>query len=77
MRDEGVPRRPGGLPHNFRSIADSGKTSGIGLSTCGGLSTRHWSFYICSGGDTADELFFRQFDLEFFQEFGVFVHFLA
>jgi hypothetical protein len=37
----------------------------------------HWSFYICSGGGTADELFFREFDLEFFQEFGVFVHFLA
>jgi hypothetical protein len=36
-----------------------------------------WSFYICSGGGTADELFFREFDLEFFQEFGVFVHFLA
>src|SRR5665811_762325 len=34
MRDEGVPRRPGGLPHNFRSIANSGKTSGIGLATC-------------------------------------------
>jgi hypothetical protein len=36
-----------------------------------------WSFYIFSGGGTADELFFREFDLEFFQEFGVFVHFLA
>src|ERR1019366_8072096 len=33
-RDGGVPRRPGGLPHNFRSIADSGKTSGIGLPSC-------------------------------------------
>jgi len=33
MRDEGVPRRPGGLPHNFRSIANSGKTSGIKLPT--------------------------------------------
>src|SRR5665811_1037401 len=33
MRDEGVPRRPGGLPHNFRSIADRGKTSGISLPT--------------------------------------------
>jgi hypothetical protein len=45
---------------------------------CGaGAFACHWSFYICSGGGTADELFFRQFDLEFFQEFGVFVHFLA
>jgi len=25
QRDEGVPRRPGGLPHNFRSIRDGGK----------------------------------------------------
>src|ERR1019366_7459799 len=32
-RDGGVPRRPGGLPHNFRSIANSGKTSGIGLAS--------------------------------------------
>jgi hypothetical protein len=36
-----------------------------------------WSFYIFSGGGTADELFFRDFDLELFQEFGVFGHFLA
>src|ERR1035437_5522758 len=33
-RDGGVPRRPGGLPHNFRSIANSGKTSGISLPSC-------------------------------------------
>ena len=36
-----------------------------------------WSFYIFSSGSRADELFFRDFELEFFQEFGVFVHFLA
>jgi len=55
------------------------------LSTCGRLAigrlrrytTGAWSFYILSGGGAADELFFRDFDLEFFQEFGVFVHFLA
>ena len=40
MRDEGVPRRPGGLPHNFRSIADSGKTSGIRLKTCAAVDYR-------------------------------------
>ena len=36
-----------------------------------------WSFYIfsCDGG--SDELSFRDFDLEFFQEFGVFGHFLT
>jgi hypothetical protein len=43
----------------------------------GGFPTRRWSFYIFSGGGTADELFFRDFDLELFQEFGVFGHFLA
>src|ERR1019366_9321532 len=38
---------------------------------------RIWSFYIfsCDGG--SDELSFRDFDLEFFQEFGVFGHFLT
>src|ERR1039458_10710586 len=36
-----------------------------------------WSFYIFSGGGSADELFFRDFDPEFFQEVGGFVHFLA
>jgi hypothetical protein len=36
-----------------------------------------WSFYILSSGSCANELFFRDFDLEFFQEFGVFGHFLA
>ena len=38
---------------------------------------RLWSFYIfsCDGG--SDELSFRDFDLEFFQEFGVFGHFLT
>ena len=29
LRDEGVPRGPGGPPHNFRSIPILGKTSGI------------------------------------------------
>src|ERR1035437_8379553 len=38
---------------------------------------RIWSFYILSGGGTANELFFGDLDLEFFQEFGVFGHFLA
>ena len=38
---------------------------------------RPWSFYIfsCDGG--SDELSYRDFDLEFFQEFGVFGHFLT
>ena len=36
-----------------------------------------WSFYIFSSGSCADELLFRDFDLEFFQQFGVFGHFLA
>src|ERR1035438_3639900 len=26
LRDGGVPRRPGGLPHNFRSIPDIGQS---------------------------------------------------
>ena len=43
----------------------------------GGRKARRWSFYIFSSGSCADELFFRDFDLEFFQEFGVFDHFLA
>jgi len=25
QRDEGIPRRPGGLPHNFRRIPNIGK----------------------------------------------------
>jgi len=36
-----------------------------------------WSFYIFSSGSSADELFFRDLDLEFLQKFGVFDHFLA
>jgi hypothetical protein len=44
---------------------------------CQPAGGRPWSFYIFSGGGSADELFFRDFDPEFFQEFGVFVHFLA
>ena len=36
-----------------------------------------WSFYIFSGSGSADELFFRDLDLEFFEEFGVVGHFLA
>jgi hypothetical protein len=31
LRDEGVPRGPGGPPHNLRSIPILGKTSGIGM----------------------------------------------
>jgi hypothetical protein len=46
-------------------------------SACQASEARLWSFYIFSGGGTADELFFRDFDLELFQEFGVFGHFLA
>src|SRR5450759_2052091 len=44
---------------------------GAGASAC------HWSFYIFSSGSSADELFFRDLDLEFLQKFGVFDHFLA
>jgi len=36
-----------------------------------------WSFYTFSGGGSANELFFRDFDLEVSREFGVFGHFLA
>jgi hypothetical protein len=36
-----------------------------------------WSFYIILCGGSADKLFFRDFDLEFFQEFWVFGHFLT
>jgi len=36
-----------------------------------------WSFYIFSGSGTADELLFRDFDLELRQKFGVFRHLLA
>jgi hypothetical protein len=46
-------------------------------SACHPSEARTWSFYILSGGGTADELVFGDFDLEFFQEFGVFGHFLA
>jgi hypothetical protein len=42
-----------------------------------GESAGSWSFYIFSGCGSADELFFGNFDLEFFQEFGVVGHFLA
>src|ERR1035437_8373783 len=62
--------RPPPLPVSNNSITFEGLDT-VACMTC------PWSFYICSGGGTADELFFRQFDLEFFQEFGVFVHFLA
>ena len=35
MRDEGVPRRPGGLPHNVRRIRYGGKNECILMnSTC-------------------------------------------
>jgi hypothetical protein len=53
------------------------KTSGIGLQPANPSEARTWSFYIISGGGSADGLFFRDFELEFFQEFGVFSHFLA
>jgi hypothetical protein len=43
----------------------------------GQASACPWSFYIFSGCGSADELFFGNFDLEFFQEFGVVGHFLA
>jgi len=36
-----------------------------------------WSFDIFSGGSSANELSFRNFDLEFLQECGLFGHFLA
>src|ERR1039458_3735355 len=39
------------------------------------LKAGGWSFYIFSGCGSADELFFGNFDLEFFQEFGVVGHF--
>ena len=42
-----------------------------------GSRTEPWSFYIILCGGTADKLFFRDFDLEFFQEFGVVGHFLT
>jgi hypothetical protein len=45
--------------------------------TLAGQRACPWSFYIFSGGGSADELFFRDFDPEFFQEFGGFVHFFA
>src|ERR1019366_3689993 len=51
-------------------VPDSGVAAAIGYAD-------DWSFYIFSGGGSADELFFRDFDPEFFQEVGVFVHFLA
>src|SRR5450759_2978151 len=44
-RVQGDPRGPGGLPHNFRSIADSGKTSGIGLPACP-TSRQRFHFYV-------------------------------
>jgi hypothetical protein len=31
VRDEGVPRRPGGLPHNKRRIPNAGKLCAIKL----------------------------------------------
>ena len=43
----------------------------------GGLTIRRWSFYIFSGGSTADKLLFRGFDLEFLQKFGIFRHLLT
>ena len=55
-----------------------GTTCGADTRVCR-VDTRvdAWSFYIFSGGGTADELFFRDFDLEFLQKFGVVRHFLA
>jgi hypothetical protein len=42
-----------------------------------GESACAWSFDIFSGGSSANELSFRNFDLEFLQECGLFGHFLA
>ena len=38
---------------------------------------RPWSFYIFSSGGSANELFFRDFDLELFEKFWALGHFLA
>src|ERR1035437_2145298 len=79
-------RSPGGAKEPFHGDSPIAGHEGPSYAPTGlarlwavptGLTPWAWSFYICSGGGTADELFFRQFDLEFFQEFGVFVLFLA
>ena len=41
------------------------------------LNACAWSFYIRSGGGTPRKLLICDFDLEIFQEFRVFHHFLA
>ena len=53
------------------------ETGGVGLPAYTSERSSPWSFYIFSGGGTADELFFRDFNFEFFQEFGMFSHFLT
>jgi hypothetical protein len=55
----------------FRALAKDPRAAKRRLKAGG------WSFYIFSGCGSADELFFGNFDLEFFQEFGVVGHFLA
>ena len=78
------PGRGGADPENRNSVAERSLTDLAGRSRGSSadrdrtqLSQKRWSFYIFSSGSCADELFFRDFDLEFFQEFGVFSHFLA
>src|ERR1035441_1786299 len=40
LRDEGVPRRPGGLPHNLRRTSPSRKLSDIGMVSCAPIVRR-------------------------------------
>jgi site-specific recombinase XerD len=59
------------VPHQFRH------TYGTEMLRAGVGFAGVWSFYIFSGGGSANELCFRDFDLEFLQECGLFGHFLA
>ena len=65
------------MKSNFTDAASVRLTARSFLDARDVLEYVLWSFYIFSGGGSADELFFRDFDPEFFQEFGGFVHFLA
>jgi hypothetical protein len=69
------------LASGVSTFSNSAKTAGSAGGLAAGVlqpgAARPWSFYIFSGCGSADELFFGNFDLEFFQEFGVVGHFLA